>query len=320
MGDPGGVGPEVILKTLCEPDVTSKVDLCVIGPAVTIEDISRVVGISPIFRQEAEPADWTWRKAPFVYPLEGEDFVMGRPARENGAVSLQALDVACDLVMGGFLDGIVTAPISKEAWHMTGCKSIGHTDYLAHLTGQETVMMMVTGTLRVAMVTGHTPLKKVCEDLNHDRIVAVIRLTHEALVSRFGLSEPRIAMAAVNPHAGEAGLCGDEERSLLRPAMETCLAEGLPVQGPVPADVVFRQALEGQFDAVISPYHDQGLIPVKLLDLFSAVNVTLGLPFIRTSPGHGTAFDIAGRGTADHRGMMQAVTVAESMGRRILFP
>ncbi len=320
MGDPGGIGPEIILKTLCEPEVTRKADICVIGPALALDRISKIIGISPIFQDCSAPEQWTWRKAPFVYPVQCQKFETGRPAAENGRVSILSLETAVNLVKAGYIDGIVTAPISKEAWFLSGCDIPGHTDFLASRTNQETVLMMMTGKLRVSLVSCHVPLKTAVESLRTDKIVSVIRMTHSTLISRMGFSEPSIGVAALNPHAGEGGILGREDAEIVRPAVELAGREGIHAFGPIPADTVFRDALIGKYDAVVALYHDQGLIPVKVHDFFGAVNVTLGLPFIRTSPGHGTAFDIALKGVAQHRAMMEAVLTAVDMARRILLP
>jgi 4-hydroxythreonine-4-phosphate dehydrogenase len=320
MGDPGGVGPEIILKTLCEPEITRRVDLCVIGLSEALEEVSREIGISPLYRDERSPEDWTWRKSPFIHPLASRDYVKGRADGENGRVSIEAVEKAVDLAMAGYFDGIVTAPICKEAWHLAGLSVEGHTELLAEKTEQETVLMMVAGALRVSLVTNHGALRDVPGGLDTPRVLHTIRLTHTTLVSRFGIETPRIAVAAFNPHAGEGGIFGHEEQEILAPAVAAAREENLSVAGPVPADTVFWEALQGKHDAVVALYHDQGLIPVKLHDFFGAVNVTLGLPFIRTSPGHGTAFDIAGEDRAAHRGMMEAVNVASAMAGRILFP
>ncbi len=320
MGDPGGVGPEIILKTLCEPEITRKADICVVGSAAAFDKISKIIGICPLFHEDAPPESWGWRKAPFLYPIECGRLEQGKPAAENGRASLKALETAVNLVMAGYIDGIVTAPVSKTSWQLAGCRFPGHTDFLASKTGQEAVLMMISGGLRVSLVTCHMPLRDAIESMDSEKIASVIKITNSALISRMGIGMPRIAVAGLNPHAGEGGILGHEDLEIVKPAIDAAVRENIRASGPFPADSIFREVLTGKFDAVVALYHDQGLIPVKLHDFFGAVNVTLGLPFIRTSPGHGTAFDIAAKGVAEHRGMLEAVSAAADMARRILFP
>ena len=223
-----------------------------------------------------------------------------------GRLTGHAVETAVRLAIAGEVDAIVTAPAQKHALHLAGFPYPGHTEWLAHLAGDvDVAMMLAAAELRVVLVTTHVPLRDVPALLSSDRIVRTGRVTLDALRRQFGIAEPRLALCALNPHAGESGLFGDEEQRIMAPAART-----LGAAGPFPADTVFVRALRGEFDAVLAPYHDVGMTAIKVAAFGRAVNVTLGLPFPRTSPDHGTAFDIAGRGTADHSSMREALELA----------
>jgi 4-hydroxythreonine-4-phosphate dehydrogenase len=274
VGDPAGIGPEIAQRAAADPRVLEVCEPILFGPA----------------------ADRTF--PPGV--LSGD---AGRAAYET---ILRAVDAA----RGGVVGAMATAPINKEAWRLAGLPWNGHTDLLAHLTGARTVaMMFYSDALRVVLATVHLPIADVPNALTRESLVATIRLTACEL-PRFGYRSPRIAVAGLNPHAGEHGLFGSEEDTAIRPAIEACRAGGIDVSGPFPADTLFVRARRGEFDVVVACYHDQGLIPVKLLTFGHAVNVTLGLPIVRTSVDHGTAFDIAGQGVADPESMVAAVLLA----------
>ncbi|HYA52147.1 MAG TPA: 4-hydroxythreonine-4-phosphate dehydrogenase PdxA, partial [Streptosporangiaceae bacterium] len=222
------------------------------------------------------------------------------------------VEAAARMALAGEVDAIVTGPVHKHALHLAGFPHPGHTEWLAHLAGDVPVAMMLAAErLRVVLVTTHVPLRSVPELLTMDRVVRVGRVTARALSTWWGLDTPRLVLCALNPHAGEGGLFGDEEARILEPAAAT-----LGIAGPLPADTVFVRALRGEFDAVLAPYHDVGMTAIKVAAFGSAVNVTLGLPFPRTSPDHGTAFDIAGTGKADPTSMRKAIELAAELGRR----
>jgi 4-hydroxythreonine-4-phosphate dehydrogenase len=274
VGDPAGIGPEIVARAIADPRITDVCDTLVFGP---------------------DP---------------GKVFPMGQVSAEAGAAAYDAIVRAIDAALHGELDAVATAPISKEAFAAAGLPWRGHTELFAHRTGAGPVaMMFYTPGLMVVLATVHVALRDVPGLLTGERLEEVIRLTAREL-PRFGLAEPRLAVAGLNPHAGEHGLMGDEDDRVLAPAIHACQASGIRVGGPFPADTVFVRATRGEFDAVIACYHDQGLIPVKLLAFGKAVNVTLGLPIIRTSVDHGTAFDIAGRGVADPGSMIEAILLA----------
>jgi 4-hydroxythreonine-4-phosphate dehydrogenase len=248
---------------------------------------------------------------PIIYAPEATASV--RPGQLSAVAGRAAYDTLVRAVgdaQRGLVDGIATAPVSKEAFAMAGLPWKGHTDLLAHLTGSAMVAMMFESpVLRVVLATVHIPLRDVPAALTRDLVERTIALT-AAELPRFGVHAPRIAVAGLNPHAGEHGLMGREDGEVIRPAVDASRAAGIDVAGPFPADTIFLRAHRGEFDVVVACYHDQGLIPVKLLAFGRAVNVTLGLPIVRTSVDHGTAFDIAGRGLADHGSMVEAVLLA----------
>ena len=280
VGDPAGIGPEIVRKALADPRV---LDAC-------------------------EPVPYG--------PDRLDRFVPGRPSADAGRAAFDAIVRAVEDARAGRVDAIATAPVSKEAFALAGLPWKGHTDLLAHLTGSPFgAMMFDAPKLRVVLVTVHVALRDVAALITVDRVRETVRLAAREL-PRFGVERPRLAAAALNPHAGERGLMGREDDEVIAPAVEACRAAGVDVSGPFPADTVFVRAARGEFDAVIACYHDQGLIPVKLLSFGEAVNVTLGLPIIRTSVDHGTAFDIAGRGVADHGSLVHAVRLAARLASR----
>lgn len=264
MGDPRGIGPEVVRKALRQP----------------LNADVRIVG---------------------GWDDDGE-----RSELEAGRAAAQAIAAAARQALAGEVDAIVTGPVHKQALRAAGYEFPGVTEYLAHLSGDVPVaMMLATGRLRVVLVTTHLPLREVVSTITTDRVVKTGRITSEALQRWWGIAAPRLAVCALNPHAGEGGLFGDEDERVLRPA-----ATALGAAGPLPADTVFVKALRGEFDAVLAPYHDVGMTAVKVSGFGTGVNITLGLPFIRTSPDHGTALDIAGKGIADAGSMRAALELA----------
>ncbi|HXG88966.1 MAG TPA: 4-hydroxythreonine-4-phosphate dehydrogenase PdxA [Vicinamibacterales bacterium] len=274
VGDPAGIGPEIVHQAADDPRV-------------------RAVCTPIIFAT-----------------MPDERVIAGQLSAAAGRAAYASITEAVDAALGHRVDAIATAPINKLAFAKAGLPWKGHTDLLAHLTGASHVAMMFHApTLNVVLATVHIPLARVAVSLTRERIDEVIALTADAM-PQFGIPRPRIAVAGLNPHAGEDGLLGTEEGTVLAPAIAAARARGLDISGPIPGDTVFVRAQRQEFDVVISCYHDQGLIPVKLLAFGQAVNVTLGLPIVRTSVDHGTAFDIAGRGLADAGSMVAAVLLA----------
>jgi 4-hydroxythreonine-4-phosphate dehydrogenase len=229
---------------------------------------------------------------------------------------MEAVARACDLCLGGGADGMVTAPIHKAAIHRAGYHFPGHTEFIAERAGgAEPLMLMVSGGLRVALVTTHVPLRAVADLVTPEAVLAKLRLLHAALREDFGIDRPRIALLGLNPHAGDEGVLGTEEQTVMGPALAAARAEGIDATGPHPADAFFGRRADRQHHGVLSPYHDQGLVAFKALAMGRGVNVTAGLPLVRTSPDHGTAFDIAGRGVADPASFIEAVRVAAEIVR-----
>jgi len=302
VGDPAGIGPEVVLRALAAADRPAG-DWVVYGPMASLEDRARRFSLRLPQDLGARVVD---------VPAEGA-IALGRTSAAAGRAAAQAVLRAVDDTRAGRLSGLVTAPLNKESLHAAGYPWPGHTELLAERAGCDDVaMMFVGGPLRVALLTIHRSLRSVPDAITRGEVVRVARLVHREL-PRFGARDRRIALCGLNPHAGEAGLFGSEEREVLEPAAVALRGEGIDVSGPLPADSLFVRAARGEFDAVIAGYHDQGLVPVKLLAFGQAVNVTLGLPFVRTSVDHGTGFDIVTRGVADGGSLVQAMRVAAQL-------
>jgi 4-hydroxythreonine-4-phosphate dehydrogenase len=242
--------------------------------------------------------------------LKDPELPFGKLSPHGGDCAYRCIVTAIDLAMKNSVDAVVTAPINKESLNLAGHMYPGHTEILAHRTNAlDTVMMLSAGSMRVLHVTTHIPLSKVPEFISEERIMRVLELGQETLKS-MGIKEPSFAVAGLNPHAGESGIFGNEEEKIILPAVKAAVAKGIRATGPVPPDVVFLKMHRGQYDAVVAMYHDQGHIPLKLLAFESGVNVTLGLPIVRTSVDHGTAFDIAGKGIADPGSLVEAMRLA----------
>lgn len=276
-GDPAGIGPEIVAAAIADPRVRAVCEPVVYGP----------------FERAAIEA-----------------FPAGVVTAEAGRAAYDTIVAAVRDALDGRVDAIATAPINKASFHAAGLPWKGHTDLLAHLCGvRDVVMMFWSEPLRVVLATVHIPLADVPRAITIDSLLTVMRITHGSL-PRFGIPRPRLAVAGVNPHAGEDGLMGHEEIDVVVPAIEQARAEGIDVTGPFPADTLFVRAARGEFDVVVAAYHDQGLVPVKLLAFGTSVNVTLGLPIVRTSVDHGTAFDIARQGRAEAGSMVEAILLA----------
>lgn len=299
VGDPAGIGPEIVLKALASaarPDA----DWHVYGPLEILSERARHFAL-------IAPADL---KARFVDIPSPEAVPVGRTSVAGGRAAAEGVLAAARAALAGELAGLVTAPLNKESLKAAGYPWPGHTELLADVTGCDDVaMLFVGGGLRVVLLTIHRALRSVPDAIDQALVLRVTRLLHREL-AKFGLKQRRIALCGLNPHAGENGLFGYEERDVFVPAVALLQREGVDVHGPIPADSLFVRAQRGEFDAVVAGYHDQGLIPVKLAAFGHAVNVTLGLPFVRTSVDHGTGFDIAERGVAEEGSLLEAMKVA----------
>jgi 4-hydroxythreonine-4-phosphate dehydrogenase len=318
MGDPAGIGPEVVLKAALHKPSSCR--LVVLGDVITLAETAQRCNLPLTVAawRLGEPYPTSADLLPIIElsQLAAHDRHPGRPSVGGGEASFHYVEAGIRLALRNDIQGLVTAPISKAIWHASGHAYPGHTELLADLTRTPEVRMMLVGSrLRVILVTTHIALARVPAALTSDRIVQTITMTAEHLTRFHGLSRPRLAVAGLNPHAGEDGAFGDEEARIITPAVQRACITGLDAKGPFPADSVFIRAVRGEFDGVICLYHDQGLIPLKLLSWEEGVNVTVGLPIVRTSPDHGTAFDIAGQGKADPRSMQAAIALAVEMSR-----
>lgn len=315
MGDPAGIGPEVIAKALSGSRLRNVCRSIVIGSLPVMERAIKALGLKlNVLRVDGHGTQAPRRGTVAVLdPLEPPlgRFKPGTAGVETGAASVAFIKKAVELAQIGCIDGMVTAPINKEAINMAGCRYPGHTELLADLThASESGMMIVGGPLRIMFVTTHVAIRELSSLLTQEKIEKAIRLAQLALTTLFGIKRPRIGVAALNPHAGEHGLFGDEEARVILPAARAAQKEGILASDPLPADTLFGKAAKGSFDGVVALYHDQGLIPLKLVAFGTCVNLTVGLPIIRTSVDHGTAFDIVGKGIADPGSLIEAVKLA----------
>jgi 4-phospho-D-threonate 3-dehydrogenase / 4-phospho-D-erythronate 3-dehydrogenase len=317
MGDPAGIGPEVVLKAVAEDEIRQCCIPIIIGDAQVLAHNARTLdlqsGYEIVRRGEPFPAKFD---QPLIYHLDNVTSYI-EPGIESGVAGRAAagyIEAAVELCAAGRIDAMATAPINKRALFLGGYSFPGHTEFLAYLTATEDYAMgFVAANLRVVLLSTHVPLSEAIRLVTRERVEQIIQLTDREM-RRWGIERPRIVVAALNPHGAEGGLFGIEEVSEMVPAVEAChVRDGIDVTGPLSADTVFLRASRGEFDAVVACYHDQAMIAVKCLSFGEAVNVTLGLPFVRTSVDHGTAFDIAGKGIAEHSSMVAAIKLAAEL-------
>ncbi len=300
-GDAAGVGPEVLLKALADPETAALAEWKIVCDASALERTASLLGLPA---PAAEVVD--------LGLLQGAAVKVGEIDPACGRASVEYVRRAAELCLAGEAGAMVTAPVNKEAVTKSGMSFTGHTEFIAEVTGaKDSRMLLINDRLRVVHVTTHVPLRRACE-ATPERIARTIELGAEAL-AWLGLERRRIVVCGLNPHAGEHGLFGSEDEAAIAPAVETARQAGVDCRGPVPADTVFLKAVRGEYDLVVAMYHDQGHIPIKLIDFEHTVNVSLGLPIIRTSVDHGTAFDIAGKGVADATNMKSAMRLAAVM-------
>jgi 4-hydroxythreonine-4-phosphate dehydrogenase len=322
MGDPAGVGPEIIARAW---SVLSSAP----GPLAPVVPFV-VVGDADVLKAQAEPVEAIispadaagvfGRAIPVLHHPAPAPVTAGQPEPANAVAVADWIERGVDLVLSGEGCGLVTAPIAKAPMYASGFRFPGHTEFIAELTAdvpfsgtRGPVMMLTAQNLRACLVTIHVPIDQLPELVTGERVARVARVVHESMKRDFGISAPRLALAALNPHAGEGGAIGLQEVTVLRPAAEALRAEGLNITDPLPADTLFHEEARARYDAVVCLYHDQALIPVKTLDFWGGVNATLGLPIVRTSPDHGTGFDIAGKGVARADSFIAAVRLASEM-------
>lgn len=306
MGDPAGVGPEVVLKALASPDTAALADWIVVGDKAVLALASQITG------------------APLTVPLRDDGalpsldgFAFGKLSAACGLAAIRYVEVATKMCLAGEVDAMVTAPLNKEAVALNGIPFSGHTEYIAEICGTpDSRMLLVSDRLRVVHVSTHISLRDAC-NLKTERIRRTIEIAAEVM-PWIGYPAPRIAVCGLNPHAGEHGLFGNEDEEIIRPAIEAARAQGINADGPHAGDTVFLRAVKGQYDLVVAMYHDQGHIPMKLLDFDRGINVSIGLPIVRTSVDHGTAFDIAGKNIAESTSMECALELGARMARNRL--
>jgi 4-hydroxythreonine-4-phosphate dehydrogenase len=316
MGDPSGIGPEIIIKALADPGLYRLCVPVILGdPVVLSRRLSSTADVHIKINEilDVEKAEGIPGQIDLIAlsGLNQASAIPGKPSPEGGKAMVKYIITAVEMAKQGKLSAMVTCPINKALMNAAGYPFEGHTQLIAQLTETSDYVMMLAGArLRVTLVTIHCALRDVPNRINKENILKTIRITHAALRDDFGIAKPHIAVAALNPHAGESGLFGSEEEEIILPAVNRARDEGIDVSGPLPADSLYYKAASGGFDAVVNMYHDQGLIPLKLLHFSDGVNVTLGLPIIRTSVDHGTAYDIAGKGIADPASLKAAIKMA----------
>ena len=319
MGDPTGIGPEVVVKALADPDVRKAAKFVIFGMNEQLCYAADAAEIEPFWgrhQHEKISRQYPYKVVVADYDEYSVPSWVRSPSKVAGEASIRFCLDAIEAAKDGIIDAVVTAPISKTSWKLAGAGWPGHTEMLAkQCKSKRKAMMFVAGPLKVALATIHEALFDVRHKFNIGCVFEPIDLLNDALKQYFNIENPRIGVAALNPHAGENGQFGDEEERIISPAILLAQEQGINCSGPFPADTVFLQAVQGEFDAVVAMYHDQGMIPVKLLGFEQAVNITIGIPIIRTSPAHGTAFDIAGKNLASPAGMKAAVLTAIQMAK-----
>ena len=308
MGDPAGVGPEILIKALNDARVKKAASVIAVGDMGVLKEAAKRLRLKG-------PQD---EQVISVTNLDMKKLKTGKPSKLSGEASIAFIEEALYMTAIGDADAFVTCPISKEAVKKAGFGFPGHTEFIAHLTGTEEFVMMLGGRdLKVVLVTIHEPLRKVAGLVTIESVLKTITITDKAFKADFGIKKPRIAVCGLNPHAGEAGMFGDEDKKIVEPAVKRARRAGIDAVGPLPSDTVFYRAVrKKEFDCVVAMYHDQGLGPLKLLHFDDGVNATLGLPVIRTSVDHGTAFDIAWQGKASHESLVAAIEMAAGMAAR----
>ena len=314
MGDPCGIGPEICAALFHNPN--TPIHAFVIGDATRLRLAVKILNIPLEVHEIASVTDAQFKPGTLEVLQVGtlpEDLPFSQVRAEAGRAAYDYVVRGIELARAGSIAGIVTAPLNKEAMNKAGIHYPGHTEILADFAGtSDYAMMLVSKRLRSILVSIHVPMRQALEAVTFENELRIIRLAHRTLIE-MGLQAPRLAVAGLNPHASENGMFGSEDLEIIAPAVQAARNEGIDVQGPFPGDTVFTRALKGDFDLVVAQYHDQGLIPIKLLDFDNGVNITVGLDFIRTSVDHGTAFDIAGKGTADPSSLRSALELAHQL-------
>ncbi len=306
IGDPAGIGTEVALKALLDESIINECNPLIVGDRLVIEEAVREMGI---------PFDTGAYDILDTKSIKNKKFQKNMPTEQGGRASIVYIKKAVELASLGIVEAVVTAPISKESLKMAGYSWPGHTEMIAEFTNtKDFAMMLCGGTLRVILVTTHVAMKDVPDLISKDRVLKTIILAERAC-ALLGIENPMIGVAGLNPHAGESGIFGKEETKHIMPAIQEAVDIGIPVSGPYPPDTLFHKAYNGEYDILVCMYHDQGLIPLKMIAFDTGVNITVGLPIIRTSPDHGTAYDIAWKGIANPSSMIEAIKLAVRLRR-----
>ncbi len=319
MGDPCGIGPEVVVKALADPRVYASCRPIVVGNTYAMRQAVKLTGLPLRIHEVKDPSaagqDPKVVDVVDIHNLNPEDITVGQISPACGKAAMEWVTKAGELALAGVVDGLATAPLNKEAASLAGYTSIGHMELLQEMCGAKTVAtMLLAKNLRVVHLTTHRSLRVACDYVKKGRILDYLALTHESFV-RWGFPQPRIGVAALNPHGSDGGLLGHEEAQEIAPAVAAARVQGIQAVGPVPADIVFHHAIQGRYDVVLAMFHDQGHIPVKVYGFEESITANLGLPFVRTSVDHGTAFDIAGKGVADQTSMLEAIRLAVALAQ-----
>ena len=319
MGDPCGIGPEVVVKALSDQRVYASCRPLVVGNVYAMQRAVELTGLPLRINESNNPRD-AGRDDRVVdvldiKNLDPEDITVGQINPTCGKAAMEWVTKAGELALSGAVAGLATAPLNKEAASLAGYQSIGHMELLQELSEAKIVAtMLMAKNLRVVHLSTHRSLRIACDYVKQDRIIDFLQLTHDSFV-KWGFQSPRIGAAALNPHGSDGGLLGNEEAEEIAPAVQAARERGINVTGPVPADIIFHQAIQGQYDVVLAMFHDQGHIPVKVYGFEESITANLGLPFVRTSVDHGTAFDIAGKGIASEASMLEAVRLAVGLAK-----
>jgi 4-hydroxythreonine-4-phosphate dehydrogenase len=317
MGDPCGIGPEVVVKALSNKEIYDWCIPVVVGNSYSMETAIAMLNspakIHLVTDEDNFDSNIALINVIDIGNLDPENITQGKINPACGKAAMEWVTKAGEMAMAGRVNALATAPLNKEAASLAGYESIGHMELLQELTGSKTVAtMLIAKNLRVVHLTTHRSLRLACDYVKKDRILDFLKITDQNF-KQWGFKNPRIGVAALNPHGSDGGLLGNEEQEEIAPAVKIAQAEGMSVEGPIPADIIFHQAINGDFDAVLCMYHDQGHIPVKVYGFEESITANLGLPFVRTSVDHGTAFDIAGKGIADSLSMVEAIKLASNL-------
>ena len=320
LGDPSGIGPEVVVKAFADPEIKDEARMFVAGNERTVKKALSETGINLPVEIIADPIETPESSSSIpvlnIGDFDNVEFPQGKHSVDSGRASHLWVETSAKMCLSGKVDAMVTAPVNKEAWMMSGALDLGHQEVFKRLTDSSTVYtMLVSGILRCMHLSTHKSLPDACKFVTTDNILTAVRITDDHF-RRWGFDKPRVAVAALNPHASDNGLIGDTEAQEISPAIELARSEGIDATGPHPADSVFNQAIDGMYDVVVVMYHDQGHIPIKVHGFEESVSVNLGIPFIRTSVDHGTAFDIAGKNLAQSTSMVEAVKLAVALATK----